>query len=209
MESCAFYDCVRKDARKLRPEVVVDVCGGHGALALLFLAHGQAQQATIIDPQRPASHATLREAWSSFVTGPISYDQRPLQQALPEVLKGNSKRMLVVACHACQHLAREIIDHCMAHNTAFAVCPCCPKDHQGHLQAAAKSLEVEFPAAMILAEMGRLTAQHCACALRSFDAKEGLQGNRQKWQQVSPHNRVIFGRPGAGPQEAAETGPIS
>jgi ubiquinone/menaquinone biosynthesis C-methylase UbiE len=39
---------------------VVDVCGGHGALALLFLAHGQAQQATIIDPQRPASHATLR-----------------------------------------------------------------------------------------------------------------------------------------------------
>jgi ubiquinone/menaquinone biosynthesis C-methylase UbiE len=39
---------------------VVDVCGGHGALALLFLAHGQAQQAKIIDPQRPASHATLR-----------------------------------------------------------------------------------------------------------------------------------------------------
>ena len=38
---------------------------------------------------------------------------------------------LVVACHACQHLAREIIDHCMAHNTPFAVCPCCPKDHQG------------------------------------------------------------------------------
>ena len=40
---------------------------------------------------------------------------------------------LVVACHACQHLAREIIDLCMAHNTAFAVCPCCPKDHQGQL----------------------------------------------------------------------------
>lgn len=38
---------------------------------------------------------------------------------------------LVVACHACQHLAQEIMDHCLASNTAFAVCPCCPKDHQG------------------------------------------------------------------------------
>jgi hypothetical protein len=30
-------------------------------------------------------------------------------------------------------------------------------------------------------EMGRLTAQHCACALRSFDAKEGLQGKEMWW----------------------------
>ena len=39
---------------------VVDVCGGHGALALLFLAHGQALRATVIDPNQPASHGTLR-----------------------------------------------------------------------------------------------------------------------------------------------------
>ena len=43
----------------------------------------------------------------------------------------------------------------------------------------------------------------------SVTDRHGVPTSRQKWQQVSPHNRVIFGRPGAGPQEAAETGPIS
>ena len=126
-ESCAFYDCVRKDARKLRPQVIADVCGGHGALAMLCLAHGLGQEAVIIDPSKPPSYQRLCDAWSPFVDGEICYDQRPLQQALPELLRDTSKRMLVVACHACQHLARQIIDSCMMSGTAFAVCPCCPR----------------------------------------------------------------------------------
>ena len=38
---------------------VIDVCGGHGALALLFLAHGQAEEAMIIDQLQPSSHGWL------------------------------------------------------------------------------------------------------------------------------------------------------
>ncbi len=111
----------------------MDVCGGHGALAMLCLAHGLGQEAVIIDPSKPPSHQRLchldsevgnedfqlgnklsgeqgrrnfemqrskevlevlhvaklgrngdspcpGDAWSPFVDGEISYDQRPLQQ---------------------------------------------------------------------------------------------------------------------------------
>ena len=90
---------------------------------------------------------------------------------------------LVVACHACQHLAREIVDCCLARKAAFAVCPCCPKDPDGSIQAAATAMGVDFSAAMILAEMGRV-APRCRVALRMFDS------------QISPHNRILFGRLG-------------
>ncbi|CAK9088681.1 unnamed protein product [Durusdinium trenchii] len=183
-ESCAFYDCVRKDVRKLRPQLVVDVCGGHGALAMLCVAQGAAEGAVIIDQSAPPSHRHLREAWSPFLPGPITYDERPLQEALPEALK-SGKRMFVLACHACQHLAWQIMEMCQSSRTPFAVCPCCPKDHGGTIKAAAKSLGVDFRAAMILAELGRLSSQDWASALRTFDEK------------VSPHNRVILGWPQA------------
>ncbi|CAE6911912.1 trmA [Symbiodinium natans] len=178
-EACAFYDAVRKDARRCDPGTVVDVCGGHGALGMLFVAHGIAQRAVIIDQSKPPSHDLLRAAWSEYL-GPsaVAYDERPLRQAG----KGDSaKHVLVVACHACQHLAREIVDCCLVRRTAFAVCPCCPKDPDGSIQAAAAAMGVDFRAAMILAEMGRVAPQ-CRVALRTFDS------------QISPHNRIIFGR---------------
>lgn len=125
------------------PQQIVDVCGGHGALAMLCLAHGLGQEAVIIDPSKPPSYQRLchldgevgnedfqlgkhldrwkreevlevlnaakafdgwcnikrqqtptallllgskggspcrGDAWSPFVDGEISYDQRPLQQ---------------------------------------------------------------------------------------------------------------------------------
>ena len=97
-----------------------------------------------------------------------------------------------MACHACQHLARQIMERCVESKTCFAVCPCCFKDHQGQVQAAAKALEVDFAKAMLLAEMGRLSAVGCSCALRSFDAK------------VSPQNQLLLGRPGLHLERAEE-----
>lgn len=38
---------------------IVDVCGGHGALAMLCLAHGLGQEAKIIDPSKPPSYQRL------------------------------------------------------------------------------------------------------------------------------------------------------
>ncbi|CAJ1362607.1 unnamed protein product [Effrenium voratum] len=188
-EACAFYDCVRKDARKVQPELVIDVCGGHGALGMLFLAHGLAKEALVIDRSEPASHKQLRQAWDEFLPKSIAYDQRPLQEALPCAVQ-EKKRLLVVACHACQHLARQIIDCCLGAQVAFAVCPCCPKD--GSIQAAAKALNVDFPTAMVLAELGRLSGLGCAVHLRTFDA------------EISPQNRVLLGRPGLALEREGE-----
>ena len=75
------------------------------------------------------------------------------------------------------------MDCCLARKAAFAVCPCCPKDPDGSIQAAATAMGVDFSAAMILAEMGRV-APRCRVALRMFDS------------QISPHNRILFGRLG-------------
>ncbi|CAK9075939.1 tRNA/tmRNA (Uracil-C(5))-methyltransferase [Durusdinium trenchii] len=120
---------------------------------MLCVAQGAAEGAVIIDQSAPPSHRHLREAWSPFLPGPITYDERPLQEALPEALK-SGKRMFVLACHACQHLAWQIMEMCQSSRTPFAVCPCCPKDHGGTIKAAAKSLGVDFRAAMILAAAG-------------------------------------------------------
>lgn len=43
----------------LPQQQIVDVCGGHGALAMLCLAHGLGQEAVIIDPSKPPSHQRL------------------------------------------------------------------------------------------------------------------------------------------------------
>jgi len=156
---------------------------------MLFVAQGAAKEAVIIDPNRPPSHDALLHAWRDFVggaQGAISFDQRPLREALPEVLSQAAGPLcsddLVVACHACQHLARDIVDICLGAGAAFAVCPCCPKDPSGSIQGAAEALKVDFGAAMVLAEMGRIRPL-CDVRLRLFDAA------------ISPHNRVLFGRP--------------
>lgn len=186
-EACAFYDSIRKDVRRSSPQLIVDVCGGHGALGMLCIAHGVAPRACIIDQLQPTSHRSLYRAWRPFLGNsaePVQYDERPLHVALPEVLAQESEkggRCFVVACHACQHLSRSIIDICIAAGADFAVCPCCPKDHSGRFQAAADALGVDFSAAMVLAEMGRIGAS-CDVRLRTFDSA------------VSPHNRVLLGR---------------
>jgi len=194
-EACAFYDAIRKDARGVRPDVVIDVCGGHGALGMLFVAHGVARRTLIIDRHCPKSHEALVRAWKPFLgsaaeTGEtsldvVSYDERALQDALPDAIancQGGSQacQVLVVACHACQHLASNIIDCCLAARVNFAVCPCCPKDSAGGIQDAARMLGIDFGSAMVLAEMGRLRDQ-CSVHLRTFDS------------EISPQNRVIWG----------------
>lgn len=187
-EACAFYDAVRRDARRCAPELVIDVCGGHGALGMLFVAHGAAKGALIIDQLRPPSHGHVLQAWGEFLgsDAAVTYDERPLQVALPEALARAGGKCLVVACHACQFLARDIMDCCLAAGADFAVCPCCPKDEQGRIQAAAETLGVDLGAALALAEMGRLAALGCDARLRTFDVI------------VSPMNRILLGHCGGG-----------
>jgi len=177
----------------------------------LFVAHGVAPRALIIDQLRPTSHERLLEAWRCFLPGadaklavaapganvegslpftPVTYDERALEAALPEALAAEicrGGRPLVVACHACQHLAQDIIDTCVLTATPFAVCPCCPKDSEGRVQAAAQALGVDLGIAIMFAEIGRLAEKGYDVRLRMFDAA------------ISPQNRILLGRLADGP----------
>merc|ERR1719469_141983 len=81
-EAAAFYDCVRKDVRARAPQLVVDVCGGHGALGMMFLAHGACAQTVVVDPNPPPSHGELLAAWRPFIPSAdaVIYDARPLAE---------------------------------------------------------------------------------------------------------------------------------
>lgn len=211
-EACAFYDAVRRDVRRRAPDLVIDVCGGygaHGALGMLFVAHGAARRALIIGPSRPDSFENLRTAWAPFLGqkgSTVTCDERPSQEALAEALgqqrgggergpggpcaaaaedacsaPGPRPRVLVVAARVCGHLPRQIADLCRAADADFAVCPCDPRDEEGGLQAAARALGIDFAAAMVMAEMGRMSSSY-EVRLRTFD------------DRTSSTNRIILGR---------------
>lgn len=47
-------------------ELLLDVCGSHGVLAALFLAHGRVGRAVVLDKFKPASFGHVREALAPF-----------------------------------------------------------------------------------------------------------------------------------------------
>ena len=86
----------------------IDVAGGHGVVALCLLAYGLTRKVTIVDPFRPASFGNAHRALAAAGLLPSSchggdkhgessegeriadyelvYDERPLAEALPELL---------------------------------------------------------------------------------------------------------------------------
>eukprot|EP00931_Biecheleriopsis_adriatica_P036443 TRINITY_DN20997_c0_g1_i1.p1 TRINITY_DN20997_c0_g1~~TRINITY_DN20997_c0_g1_i1.p1 ORF type:complete len:726 (-),score=127.89 TRINITY_DN20997_c0_g1_i1:204-2348(-) len=187
-EACAFYDAVRKDAKRCSPSLVIDASGGSGVLGMLFIAHGVASRALVINQFQAPSHEALRVAWAPFLCGragdgieEVRCDQRPLEQALPQVLQSVPSEKILVVARTLSSVARKIADCCLAARASFAVCPCDPTDSSGSIRAAASALGVNFNAAMVIAEMGRLMPS-CEVHLRSFDAA------------VSSYNLVLYGR---------------
>ena len=80
---------------------------------------------------------------------------------------------------------------------AFAVMPCCHKDHSNHQKQAAKALGVELGVAMDLVLFGRALERGYQVRVRTID------------REVSPHNRIVVGLPpqgGGGAGAAASVG---
>lgn len=125
-----------------------------------------AQEAVVIDPARVAV-GNVQEAWGSFFHSipPRMYVDNKLQHQLQllrfrhECLRtglvaeldqaihtnGVSRdRILVVACHACQHLSDEILAVACRYGAHVAVASCCQKDQsQGsHWKAVGQRLGV-------------------------------------------------------------------
>ena len=167
-------------------DIIIDVAGGHGALAALFLIMiPSATEAIVIDPANVGQHGVTK-AWKKdfFPNKTLRYRYECLRTALPDELQRiqslsselsspsqtsnastscttstTTKRLpnvLVVGCHACQHLSEEIL-HISCCNTQFhnivhsvAVMPCCQKDHSSGQTWKNTSKNLNIPIAKVM-----------------------------------------------------------
>ena len=118
------------------------------------------QRAVVIDPAIvEAGKRGIRDAWFEGHEHPNSNPQKRLEYqheslftALPTELETNifdrnisNTNILVVACHACQHLTDATLRIAEQYGVHVAVLPCCQKDHIGSWKAAAKNLGIVAP----------------------------------------------------------------
>mmetsp|Transcript_20747 Transcript_20747/g.23289 ORF Transcript_20747/g.23289 Transcript_20747/m.23289 type:complete len:529 (+) Transcript_20747:33-1619(+) len=173
-------------------EIVIDVCGGHGALAALFLICTSANLAVVIDPANVGG-GRIQKAWGSeFITNEkrLTYRRECLRAGLPEELEqalqiATRHRILVVACHACQHLSEEILDIACRYNVHVAVMPCCQKDRSpgSTWKASSKNLSIPVAKVMDLLQCGKIMALGTHdVRLKCIDSK------------ITPQNRIIICR---------------
>ena len=165
-ESWAFVNSVRSyffqksksksisKSKKIR--IVIDVAGGHGAIAALFvLLESSIERSIVIDPAIVTSGKLgIHEAWfmsldMDMEEKKLEYRHESLYTALPSLLqeliynnKIDKTCILVVACHACQHLSDAVLDISERYGVHVAVMPCCQKDHNGTWKAAAYNLGI-------------------------------------------------------------------
>ena len=192
-----FCNAVRKafnvnKRRKDHFDIVIDVCGGHGALAALFLICTPANLAVVIDPANVGG-GKIQQAWGTeFISKEkrLTYRRECLRTGLPDELEQALKlttrhRILVVACHACQHLSEEILDIACHYEVHVAVMPCCQKDRSpgSTWKASSKNLSIPIAKVMDLLQCGKIMALGTHdVRLKCIDLK------------ITPQNRIIICR---------------
>lgn len=195
-ESYAFTNTVRSFFGKNSFDLVIDVAGGHGALAALLLITTSANTAVVLDPANVGNQSVER-AWGGFLKDKtLRYRHECLRTGLPEELARatvDKSRILVVACHACQHLSDEILSITCSHGVSTAVMPCCQKDTSpgSSWKATSKNLGIPIEKVMDLLLAGKVmswtTGQEASVAydvrMKSIDAT------------ITPQNRIILCRP--------------
>ena len=106
----------------------------------------------------------------------------PLQTALPNITSPSQDTdVVVVACHACQHLSAEVARVCIRDERDFAVMPCCHKDPHGEMKSAAAALGISLGTVMDLALIGSIQGAGHRASLRTID------------ESITPQNRVVIG----------------
>jgi len=196
-ECYAFCNAVRtafsnKNRKNDTFDIVIDVCGGHGALAALFLICTPASLAIVIDPANVGG-GRIQQAWGSkFMSKEkkLMYRRECLRTGLPDELEQALKmttrnRILVVACHACQHLSEEILQKACKYGVHVAVMPCCQKDRSpgSTWKAVSKNLSVPVAKVMDILQCGKIMAlgSHTV-RLKCIDSR------------ITPQNRIIVCR---------------
>ena len=194
-ECWAFAKAVQPFYASSSIRVILDVAGGHGALAaILLILFPSATHAVVIDPAAAQHQVTgVQRAWKEYLVGPEDHDMRLIYQheclrkALPLTIQQLTRsnclnhtqllpsqvhpsHILVVACHACQHLSEETARIACSMGTHVALMPCCQKDHVGSFKAFAKS--IHMPMAPIMDIL--------------------LAGKCQSWMNTGPSHNISY-----------------
>jgi 8-oxo-dGTP pyrophosphatase MutT (NUDIX family) len=186
-------------------DLVIDVAAGHGALAALFLILTSARRAIVIDPAQVGGGGVVR-AWSEFFNKKdsnhsmktLEYRHECLLTGLPAVLKTaiidngiDPRRILVVACHACQHLSDEVLAiACGRFGVHAAVMPCCQKDSNGgYWKSVAKKMNVPIAIVMDILLAGKAATWPVRDGQQGYDVRIKVLD-----QSITPQNRLILCR---------------
>ena len=93
-----------------------------------------ASKAVVVDPA-DVGGGSVQKAWAKYLEGKeLRYRHEGLRVGLPAELSRAIQsgtppdRILVVACHACQHLSDETLQIACQHGVHAAVMPCCQRD---------------------------------------------------------------------------------
>ena len=186
----------RAPAAAARRLTAVDCCGGHGILAMLLCAYRKAHDAVVIDLMQPPSFAHLEGAWRAAGLLPagaaVRFERADVAAALPRTLaaRGEARAFVVLACHACQFLTRDIVETCTdpavfarGDCVPCAVMSCCHKDAAGRVKAAAAQVGVPLGTAMDLVLFGRMEERGLVCRMKTIDPG------------ITPMNRILFVQP--------------
>ncbi len=121
-ESFEFFERVRK---RVRAEVVADLCCGHGLTGVLFAVfEPRVERVILIDQQRPASYDKIIKAIDSVTPWAIEkleYWEGDLQKLATDLPLGSS----VLAVHACGGRTDQCIDVGAKLGGPIALMPCC------------------------------------------------------------------------------------
>ena len=193
-ECFAFQNAIRSSFASKRGhgvewDVVIDVAGGHGALAALFLILTSAKKAVVVDPAMVGGGGVER-AWKKdfFPQKELVYRIECLRTGLPSELETaltitTPQRILVVACHACQHLSEETLHIGARFGVHVAVMPCCQKDltEGSSWKQTSKNLSIPIGPTMDLLLAGKMMAsEEYTVRMKLIDAK------------ITPQNRIII-----------------
>jgi 8-oxo-dGTP pyrophosphatase MutT (NUDIX family) len=190
-EAYAFMNALR--IRKTDIDIVIDVAGGHGALAALFLVTTSAVQATVVDPARVGN---VQRAWGDFFPDKtLRYRHECLRTGLPAELQAALQsacrtRILVVACHACQHLSDETVEIACRHGVNVAVMPCCQKDTGESWKDTSKNINIPIAKVMDILLAGKVMSW-------TSGQQAGVEYDvRMKVidEKITPQNRIILCR---------------
>jgi len=178
IESFEFFALARKHARR---EVVADLCGGHGLVAVLFVMFERdVERALVLDRARPDSFDRIllaAEQAAPWTKGRIDYLQGNLRNA-SKLLPPEAG---LVSVHACGVRTDRVLELAIANHAPVAVMPCC------HPVGTSRA-----PLAM------KQALQHMAVDVHRTYQLEAA-GFHVRWSSVSARitrmNRVILARP--------------